>query len=149
MASFLCFALASNWDAELVRFELLHREDIPPVVIDEKMVRKFLGVRRYDFGVAEKTNQIGQVVGLVMGKGVQAAADELASYGVAVRLADAPVLEHYLAESHAPVVAEAPRRCRLRPWPAAASSGPASAGTSPTPSRSRSCRCSSSAASWW
>ncbi|MCK6551522.1 penicillin acylase family protein [Myxococcota bacterium] len=26
MASFLCFALASNWDAELVRFELLHRD---------------------------------------------------------------------------------------------------------------------------
>jgi len=49
----------------------------------------------------------GKVVGLVLGKGVQAAADELASYGLEVRLADAPVLEHYLAESWAPVVAEA------------------------------------------
>ncbi|MBI5068963.1 MAG: electron transfer flavoprotein subunit alpha/FixB family protein [Deltaproteobacteria bacterium] len=49
----------------------------------------------------------GQVVGLVMGKGVQAAADEMASYGLTVRLADAPVLEHYLAESWTPVVAEA------------------------------------------
>jgi len=49
----------------------------------------------------------GQLVGLVLGKGVQAAADEMASYGFAVRLADAPVLEHYLAESWTPVVAEA------------------------------------------
>jgi len=49
----------------------------------------------------------GQVIGLVLGKGVQAAADEMASYGLAVKLADAPVLEHYLAEGWAPVVAEA------------------------------------------
>jgi electron transfer flavoprotein alpha subunit len=49
----------------------------------------------------------GKVIALVMGKGAAAPAEEVASYGVEVVLAEAPVLEHYLAESHAPVVAEA------------------------------------------
>jgi len=51
----------------------------------------------------------GKVSALVLGKGAGSAAEELCSYGVEVRLADAPVLEHYLAESFAPVVAEAAR----------------------------------------
>lgn len=34
------------------------------VIVNSKNLDKFLGVRRYDFGVAEKDNQIGQVVGL-------------------------------------------------------------------------------------
>jgi ATP-dependent Lon protease len=34
------------------------------VTVDGKNLDKFLGVRRYDFGVAEKENQVGQVVGL-------------------------------------------------------------------------------------
>ena len=34
------------------------------VVVGSDNLDKFLGVRRYDFGVAEKENQIGQVVGL-------------------------------------------------------------------------------------
>jgi ATP-dependent Lon protease len=34
------------------------------VTVDGNNLDKFLGVRRYDFGVAEKENQIGQVVGL-------------------------------------------------------------------------------------
>ncbi len=34
------------------------------VIVGAKNLDKFLGVRRYDFGVAEKENQIGQVVGL-------------------------------------------------------------------------------------
>jgi len=34
------------------------------VIVNGKNLDKFLGVRRYDFGVAEKDNQIGQVVGL-------------------------------------------------------------------------------------
>jgi len=34
------------------------------VIVNAKNLDKFLGVRRYDFGVAEKDNQIGQVVGL-------------------------------------------------------------------------------------
>ena len=34
------------------------------VIVSSKNLDKFLGVRRYDFGVAEKDNQIGQVVGL-------------------------------------------------------------------------------------
>jgi ATP-dependent Lon protease len=34
------------------------------VIVNGKNLDKFLGVRRYDFGVAEKDNQVGQVVGL-------------------------------------------------------------------------------------
>ncbi len=34
------------------------------ILVNAKNLDKFLGVRRYDFGVAEKENQIGQVVGL-------------------------------------------------------------------------------------
>jgi ATP-dependent Lon protease len=34
------------------------------VTVDGNNLDKFLGVRRYDFGVAEKENQVGQVVGL-------------------------------------------------------------------------------------
>ena len=34
------------------------------VIVNSKNLDKFLGVRRYDFGVAEKENQVGQVVGL-------------------------------------------------------------------------------------
>jgi ATP-dependent Lon protease len=34
------------------------------IIVTSKNVDKFLGVRRYDFGVAEKENQVGQVVGL-------------------------------------------------------------------------------------
>jgi ATP-dependent Lon protease len=34
------------------------------VTVNGKNLDKFLGVRRYDFGVAEKENQVGQVVGL-------------------------------------------------------------------------------------
>ena len=34
------------------------------VTVDGTNLDKFLGVRRYDFGVAEKENQVGQVVGL-------------------------------------------------------------------------------------
>jgi electron transfer flavoprotein alpha subunit len=42
----------------------------------------------------------------VLGKGVGAIAEELKAYGD-VQLADAPALEHYVAEAYAPVVAEA------------------------------------------
>lgn len=35
-----------------------------PVVVDTNNLEKYLGVRRYSFGMAEKTNQIGQVTGL-------------------------------------------------------------------------------------
>jgi electron transfer flavoprotein alpha subunit len=51
----------------------------------------------------------GAVTALIMGAGkdVGAAANELASYGVAVQAADAPALERYLAESYAAVVAQA------------------------------------------
>ena len=34
------------------------------VVVNSKNIDKFLGVRRFDFGIAEKENQVGQVVGL-------------------------------------------------------------------------------------
>jgi electron transfer flavoprotein alpha subunit len=51
----------------------------------------------------------GVTTALLMGHGVGAAAAELAAYGVAVRLADAPVLAHYLAESYAAVAATVAR----------------------------------------
>jgi len=43
---------------------LLLKKDGKRVIVGSKNLDKFLGVRRYDFGVAEKDNQIGQVVGL-------------------------------------------------------------------------------------
>jgi len=43
---------------------------------------------------------------LVLGKGAQAAAAELSAYAD-VQVAEAPALEHYLAEAYAPVVADA------------------------------------------
>jgi len=52
----------------------------------------------------------GKLHVLVLGKGVAALAEELKAYGE-VHLADAPVLEHYLAESWAPVVAQAAKAC--------------------------------------
>src|SRR3990172_10128925 len=50
----------------------------------------------------------GKLYVLVAGKGVGQVAEELRAYA-AVLVADAPVLEHYLAESYAPVVADAAR----------------------------------------
>jgi electron transfer flavoprotein alpha subunit len=47
----------------------------------------------------------GEVQVALLGHGVAALADELAAHGVHVHLADAPVLEHPLAEAYAPVVA--------------------------------------------
>jgi ATP-dependent Lon protease len=35
-----------------------------PVIVNEDNLNDFLGVRKFDFGRAEKTNQVGQVVGL-------------------------------------------------------------------------------------
>ncbi|HYD40919.1 MAG TPA: electron transfer flavoprotein subunit alpha/FixB family protein, partial [Anaeromyxobacter sp.] len=49
----------------------------------------------------------GSVTALLLGNGIGAAAAELAEHGVKVRAADAPALEHYLAESYAAVVAAA------------------------------------------
>jgi len=49
----------------------------------------------------------GKVVVAVLGHGIDSLAQELTAYGVDTVRADAPVLEHYLAESYAPVVAEA------------------------------------------
>jgi ATP-dependent Lon protease len=43
---------------------LLLKKTEKKVAITSKNLDKFLGVRRYDFGIAEKENQIGQVVGL-------------------------------------------------------------------------------------
>ena len=43
---------------------LLLKKTEKKVLVGGKNLDKFLGVRRYDFGVAEKENQIGQVVGL-------------------------------------------------------------------------------------
>ncbi len=48
---------------KVVKMLLLKKSD-KRVIVGSKNLDKFLGVRRYDFGVAEKENQVGQVVGL-------------------------------------------------------------------------------------
>jgi len=48
---------------KVVKMLLLKKQD-RKIVVSSKNLDKFLGVRRYDFGVAEKENQVGQVVGL-------------------------------------------------------------------------------------
>jgi ATP-dependent Lon protease len=48
---------------KVVKMLLLKKQD-KKVIVNSKNLDKFLGVRKYDFGVAEKENQIGQVVGL-------------------------------------------------------------------------------------
>jgi len=48
----------------------------------------------------------GRVTAALLGRAVGGAAQELAEHGIEVLLADAPALEHYLAESYAAVVAE-------------------------------------------
>jgi electron transfer flavoprotein alpha subunit len=53
--------------------------------------------------VARRTG--GEVHVALLGHGVTLLADELAAHGVRVHVADAPVLEHPLAEAYAPVVA--------------------------------------------
>ncbi|MDB5990915.1 MAG: DNA-binding protein, partial [Herbaspirillum sp.] len=48
---------------KVVKMLLLKKQD-KKVSVNSKNIDKFLGVRRFDFGIAEKENQIGQVVGL-------------------------------------------------------------------------------------
>jgi ATP-dependent Lon protease len=48
---------------KVVKMLLLKKQD-RKIVVSSKNLDKFLGVRRYDFGIAEKDNQVGQVVGL-------------------------------------------------------------------------------------
>ncbi|MBT2325550.1 endopeptidase La [Variovorax paradoxus] len=43
---------------------LLLKKMTPKVVVEGKNLNDFLGVRKYSFGLAEKQNQVGQVVGL-------------------------------------------------------------------------------------
>jgi electron transfer flavoprotein alpha subunit len=57
--------------------------------------------------VARRTG--GKLHLAVLGKGIGAAAEELAAYGADVHAADAAVLEHPLAEAYTPVVAELAR----------------------------------------
>ncbi len=54
--------------------------------------------------IAKRTG--GKLHLAVLGKGVGALAKELEGYGATVHCADAPVLEHYLAEAWAPVLVE-------------------------------------------
>jgi len=49
--------------SKVVKMLLLKKQE-KKVAVSSKNLDKFLGVRRYDFGVAEKENQVGQVVGL-------------------------------------------------------------------------------------
>ena len=48
---------------KVVKMLLLKKQD-KKVTVNSKNIDKFLGVRRFDFGMAEKENQVGQVVGL-------------------------------------------------------------------------------------
>jgi ATP-dependent Lon protease len=48
---------------KVVKMLLLKKQD-RKINVSSKNLDKFLGVRRYDFGIAEKENQVGQVVGL-------------------------------------------------------------------------------------
>ncbi len=48
---------------KVVKMLLLKKQD-RKVTVSSKNLDKFLGVRRFDFGMAEKENQVGQVVGL-------------------------------------------------------------------------------------
>jgi len=48
---------------KVVKMLLLKKQD-RKVTVSTKNLDKFLGVRQFDFGVAEKENQVGQVVGL-------------------------------------------------------------------------------------
>jgi ATP-dependent Lon protease len=48
---------------KVVKMLLLKKQE-KKVAVTSKNLDKFLGVRRYDFGMAEKENQVGQVVGL-------------------------------------------------------------------------------------
>jgi ATP-dependent Lon protease len=48
---------------KVVKMLLLKKQE-KKIVVTSKNIDKFLGVRRFDYGVAEKENQVGQVVGL-------------------------------------------------------------------------------------
>jgi ATP-dependent Lon protease len=48
---------------KVVKMLLLKKQD-KKITVSSKNIDKFLGVRRFDYGIAEKDNQIGQVVGL-------------------------------------------------------------------------------------
>ncbi|NMM37748.1 MAG: endopeptidase La [Glaciimonas sp.] len=48
---------------KVVKLLLLKKQD-KKIIVSAKNLDKFLGVRRFDYGVAEKDNRIGQVVGL-------------------------------------------------------------------------------------
>ncbi len=48
---------------KVVKMLLLKKQD-RKISVTSKNIDKFLGVRQFDFGVAEKENQVGQVVGL-------------------------------------------------------------------------------------
>jgi ATP-dependent Lon protease len=43
---------------------LLLKKEAAPIVVESSNLEKFLSVKRYDFGLANKQNQIGQVTGL-------------------------------------------------------------------------------------
>jgi ATP-dependent Lon protease len=43
---------------------LLLKKEAAPIIVDSENLEKFLSVKRYDFGLANKQNQIGQVTGL-------------------------------------------------------------------------------------
>ncbi len=73
--------------------------------------------RRVTYEVASEGRRVADALGtslcaIVVGSGVTEQAAELGRYGVEkVYVADDPALEHYIAETHAPVVAELIKKC--------------------------------------
>ncbi len=55
--------------------QLVLKSRTSKVVVNAKTLDKFLGVRKYSFGMAEKENQVGQVTGLGMDRGRRRTAD--------------------------------------------------------------------------
>lgn len=49
---------------KVVRMLLLKKSDTPSITVDAENLDAFLGVRKFDFGLASKKNQVGQVTGL-------------------------------------------------------------------------------------
>ena len=43
---------------------LLLKKEVAPIIVNSDNIEKFLSVKRYDYGLASKANQVGQVTGL-------------------------------------------------------------------------------------
>jgi electron transfer flavoprotein alpha subunit len=58
----------------------------------------------------------GKAIGVVLGKGVDALASELASYGIDVVAVDGAPFEHYLADAYTAAIAEVAKQKGATRW---------------------------------